>query len=457
MKKRILAMALATTLVFAGLTACGKSEETDTTSKTEDVVETDKEAETDTASSNEKEKFYIWSWNEEFQGMVENFFLKDHPEYADKYDFQYVITGTDAYQEKLDLAFEGSGADDAPDLLLLEADYIKKYVSTDNTLKMDDLGITAADYPDQYEYTITTAQDERDGSQKGLSWQAAPGEFIYRRSLAKKYLGTDDPVEVQKMISDWNSFLTVARKINSESNGETKVISGPDDAFRAYMSARTEAWVKDGKLSIDPKMEEYLEFNKILETEGLTNGTSQWSDAWAANAGNDSTFGYFGSTWFVQWTLMANSGDAETGTYGDWAMCQGPQWYYWGGTWVAAGKECSNKDLAAEIIRYFTCDEDAMYNYSVEKKDYVNNKTAIKRIIDDGKGSFDFLGGQEYYAVFSETADKIDTSIMTAYDQKINDAFAIEAKAYATGEKDKATAIADFKAAVLGQFADLSE
>ncbi|ROR29308.1 ABC-type glycerol-3-phosphate transport system substrate-binding protein [Mobilisporobacter senegalensis] len=457
MKKRIMALALTAVLVLGSLTACGKDDSKDAATKTDEVAETNKESDETDQTDTGKEKFYIWSWNDEFQGMMENFFLKDHPEYKDKYDFQYVITGTDAYQEKLDLAFEGSGAEDAPDLLLLEADYIKKYVSSDNTLKMDDLGITAADYPNQYNYTVTTAQDERDNSQKGLSWQAAPGEFIYRRSLAKKYLGTDDPAKVQEMIKDWDSFLEVARKISKESGGATKMLSGPDDAFRPYMSARTSAWVKDGKLTVDPKMEEYLEFNKILETEGLTNGTTQWSDAWAANAGNDSTFGYFGSTWFVQWTLMANAGDAETGTYGDWAMTQGPQWYYWGGTWVAAGKECSNKDLAAEIIRYFTCDEDAMYNYSVEKKDYVNNTAAIKRIIDDGKGTFDFLGNQEYYKIFAETADQIDTSIMTAYDQKINDAFHVEAKAYATGEKDKETAIADFKSSVIGQFAELTE
>ena len=36
-----------------------------------------------------------------------------------------------------------------------------------------------------------------DGSQRGTTWQATPGLFAYRRSIAKEVLGTDDPAEVQ--------------------------------------------------------------------------------------------------------------------------------------------------------------------------------------------------------------------------------------------------------------------
>jgi hypothetical protein len=43
----------------------------------------------------------------------------------------------------------------------------------------------------------------------GMSWQTTPGALFYRRSLAKKYLGTDDPTQVQMYLSDLPKFLEV--------------------------------------------------------------------------------------------------------------------------------------------------------------------------------------------------------------------------------------------------------
>ena len=54
----------------------------------------------------------------------------------------------------------------------------------------------------------------------------------------------------------------------------------------------------------------------------------------------------FYSTWGINFTLLGNSletpeaegGKAEAGNgiYGDYAVCEGPQPYYWGGTWICA-------------------------------------------------------------------------------------------------------------------------
>ena len=46
-------------------------------------------------------------------------------------------------------------------------------------------------------------------SQRGTTWQATPGLFAYRRSIAKDVLGTDDPAEVQTYLSDWDKFNDV--------------------------------------------------------------------------------------------------------------------------------------------------------------------------------------------------------------------------------------------------------
>ena len=85
------------------------------------------------------------------------------------------ITPSDdnAYQNNLDatlLKQESAAADDKIDLFLVEADYALKYVDTDYTMPIADLGITDADLANQYQYTKDIVTDSN-GVLKGVSWQ----------------------------------------------------------------------------------------------------------------------------------------------------------------------------------------------------------------------------------------------------------------------------------------------
>jgi hypothetical protein len=95
-----------------------------------------------------------------------------------------------------------------------------------------------------------------------------------------------------------------------------------------------------------------------------------------------------------------------------------------------------------------------MKKYCLGSKDYVNNTEAIKQIIDSGF-TFDFLGGQNHYALFQAQAGKINTKAMSGYDQNINIALDEQVQAYSTGKKDKATAVADFKKTVADKFPEI--
>jgi multiple sugar transport system substrate-binding protein len=52
-----------------------------------------------------------------------------------------------------------------------------------------------------------------EGVTKGFSYQATPGAFFYRRSMAQECLGTDDPDQVQAMVADIDKFVETAAKI----------------------------------------------------------------------------------------------------------------------------------------------------------------------------------------------------------------------------------------------------
>lgn len=465
MKKKLLSALLSTAMVASLLAGCGSdngaadnstndaaadnsaSTATDNTQTEAPADNTADASSGDAAASGDK--FYIYSWNTELGERLE-FVYEKYPEIKDR--IEYVNVGDSAiYQEKIDQLLQTPDAEDYPDMIAFEAGYIMKYTNSDFTIPVTDCGITDADMAEMYPYTITIATDQRNQSVKGLSWQACPGAFTYRTDLAESLLGVKTPEEMQAKIDTWDKFLDTAREIKEKSGDATRILSSNGDVVNTFMSNKTEPWVSsDGVFHMDPAMEEYMDVVQVLESEDLTQKTTQWSDEWNAGASTDAVFGYFGCTWFLHWTIKANcGGDAVgSGTYGLWNMCEGPASYYWGGTWLGATSGCSDTALAGQIMKTLCCDTEVMTKLSEETLDYVNNKSAMKSLSDSGKGAYDFLGGQDFISVFSPLAENVDVSWMSAYDQKVNELLDTQVTAYAKGEKDKETAIADFKTAV---------
>ena len=141
------------------------------------------------------------------------------------------------------------------------------------------------------------------------------------------------------------------------------------------------------------------------------NKTSLWSPEWSKDQGEDGkVFGFFYSTWGINFTLLENSlADASAeaavgnGGFGDWAVCEGPQAYYWGGTWICAATGTDNANLVKDIMYSLTCDSAIMKKITEDTQDYTNNMTAMGELADSDFQS-DFLGGQNHIALFAEAA-----------------------------------------------------
>ena len=336
----------------------------------------------------------IWCWNDEFQGRFNNYY----PEVASIAEDKSTTTLKDGtvvkwtinanennnYQNKLDEALlnqDSAADDDKVDIFLIEADYALKYVDSDYALDVKaDIGLTDADLAGQYQYTKDIVSV--DGSRRGTTWQATPGLYAYRRSIAKDVLGTDDPAKVQEALADWTKFDEVAAKATDKGY---KMLSGYDDAYRTFSNNVSAPWVNDNKeIIVDDNIMKWVDQTKTYTDKGYNNKTSLWSDAWAADQGPDGkVFGFFYSTWGINFTLAGNSlavkekdgGKLEVGNggYGDWAVCYGPQAYFWGGTWIAAAKGTDNAALVGDVLKAFCCDKDFGVQFTKDTQDYYNN------------------------------------------------------------------------------------
>lgn len=437
---------LALTLAASMLVGCGKVEGNTNTSKGE---------------TSEGRVVNIYSWNSEFQNLCQNYAEDLAKKHNVKLNFVTISSNNNAYQINLDEALAAKDTaidDDKVDIFLVEADYAGKYVKSDATLQIiQDIGLSEEDLSGQYQYTNDIVSV--DGVLKGVTWQATPGLFAYRRSIAKQVLGTDDPVKVQEMLKNWESFNDVANEMKQSGY---YMLSGYDDAYRAFSNNVTQPWVKNGRITIDNNITKWIEETKNYSDAGYNNGTKLWTPQWSADQGPDgNVFGFFYSTWGINFTLLGNAladSSAEqkvgNGLYGDYAVCEGPQTYYWGGTWICAANGTDNPSFVKDLMYRLTCDSETMKQITLDTQDFTNNENAMNEIANSDYKS-DFLGGQNHIALFAEAAKNIDMSNVTDYDFDMNEKIQQAMHKYFIGSSTYDMALEEFYTLIMEKYPEL--
>ena len=415
----------------------------------------------------------IWCWNDEFQSRFNDYYPEVSEIAADKSTttlkdgtvVKWTINANENnnYQNKLDealLSQDSAADDDKIDIFLIEADYALKYVDSDYVLDVKaDIGLTDDDLAGQYQYTkdIVTV----DGSQRGTTWQATPGLFAYRRSIAKDVLGTDDPAEVQTYLSDWDKFNDVATQAAAKGY---KMLSGFDDAYRTFSNNVAAPWVTGTTVTVDENIMKWVDQTKEYTDKGYNNKSSLWDSQWAADQGpTGKVFGFFYSTWGINFTLLGNSlADADgpqevgNGCFGDYAVCEGPQPYYWGGTWICAATGTDNAETIKDVMTKLTCDKEIDKQITLDTQDYTNNIEAMNEIANSDYQSA-FLGGQNHIALFAKSAEKIDMSNVGPYDQGCNEQMQNAFRDYFDGTIDIDAAKKNFETAIMELYPELTE
>lgn len=471
MKKKTLSTLLAVFMIAGMVAGCG-SQPADSTATSTDTANTEAVAETNTSAtteaavaetpSDEGKVLNVYCWNDEFQRRVKAHYPgyeevdATHGKIGDVEVVWNITPNADnAYQNNLDQALlnqESASADDKVDLFLVEADYALKYVDSDYTMPVADLGITDADTADQYQYTKDIVTDSN-GVLKGLSWQGCPGVMFYSREIAKEVFGTDDPAEVQKKVCDWDTYRETADELKAAGY---QIASSANDSYRVYSNNVTSKWVVDGKINIDDNIMKWVEVSKDLVDAGEVGTHDMWSDDWSKGFYPDGkVFGYFGPAWLVNFSMAADQ-EGSIGNQGGWAATEGPQGFFWGGTWICAATGTDNAATIKDIMLKLTCDEEIMKNIVVEDDDFVNNKPAMDAMAQDSSYSSQVLGGQNPLAMYCAGVEKLDLSNLSSYDQGCNEEFQRAMKNYFEGNATLEEAKDLFYKAVVEKYPELT-
>lgn len=472
MKKKIISALLCASMVATMVAGCGSDEsqadsnaaaDAGTTAPAAEEAEPATEAAvSDAAATDEGKVLNIYCWNEEFKSRI-----------ADHYPDYVVVDGTtgtigdvtvkwnitpsddNAYQNNLDatlLKQADAAADDKIDLFLVEADYALKYVDTDYTMPVADLGITDADLAEQYQYTKDIVTDSN-GVLKGLSWQGCPGVLFYNREAAKEVLGSDDPAEVQKAVSDWDTFNATAEQMKAAGYSMT---ASANDTYRVYSNNVTSKWVVDGKINIDDNIMKWAEDSKALVDAGETGTSELWSDDWKKGFYPEGkVFCYFGPAWLINFCMAAED-EGSLANIGGWGATEGPQGFFWGGTWICAANGTDNPSLVKDIMLQMTTNADIMKDIVVADDDFVNNKSTMEAMAADTSYQSKVLGGQNPLAMYCAGVEGLDLSNLSAYDQGCNEEFQNAMKNYFEGNATMDEALELFYKAVEEKYPELT-
>ena len=476
MKRKVLATVLAAAMVM-GLGACGGSSSstaaTDTadaaaesTAEAADTAESTAEAteETAAAAGDEGKVLKIEVWNEEFKSRITDHYPgyeavdETHGKIGDV-DVVWTITPSDdnAYQNNLDSILPGNvdaAADDKVDIFLIEADYALKYVDADANVAMTmaDLGINEEDLAKQYTYTQDIVKDA-DGMIRASSWQACSAGLIYNREIAKAVLGSDDPADVQEAVKDWATYNETAAKM---AEAGYKMAATVNDTYRVYSNNVAGPWVQDGKVVLDDNIKAWVDDSKAAVDAGETTTAELWSDDWSKGFFKDpgDVFCYFGPAWFFNFCMHEGEEEAIA-TDGGWGYCEGPQGFYWGGTWICAAQGTDNPTLVKDIILTMTTDNYVMKEIAQNDADCVNNKEVLAELSADESGNLALLGGQNPYEFLAAGAENVDMSNTSPYDQGCNEEFQGAMKNYFDGNATYEEALAQFNTAIVEKYPEL--
>ncbi|MFV0499760.1 MAG: ABC transporter substrate-binding protein [Bacilli bacterium] len=343
MKRKILASLTSVILCF-NLVACGGGEEAERSGEIGTADQSASEVSYDEPLPEDYEgTLTIWGWDDPYYNAITAGFNELYPNVT----FEYTPMANGDSLQKYQTAV--ASATELPDLPWAIVDSRAKLFELD---MWEDLSAEPYNFDinDVYDYThqkLLNSASEVCGIEQNLS----PAGYAYRKDLALEYLGTDDPEELEAMLSTWDDFAAKGAEVYEKSGGTVFMLQGPSDAQQFAREQDGKSWIEGDVIKVTDAIRNSLEIAVELRDNNATDNLEAWSPAWYASFGEGKHIFTGCATWSVPFNIEPN--DPEGETTGHWALMSAPGGNIsWGGTTTGISKTCEDKRLAWEFIKY---------------------------------------------------------------------------------------------------------
>lgn len=409
----------------------------------------------------------LLGWTDEQARMIEKY-IETHSDCGIHLNYDVIETTNGKYTTALDSALTGKSTNFVPDIYCAEAGFVLRYTQGG----MSSYALPYSDFISNLDTKISDAEiaqytvdlgTNKSNKIVGMAYQTTGGAFVYRRSVAKTVFGTDDSDTIKAKIGggsgEWTKFWEAAASCADKG---VAIVSGDSDLWHPVESSAEKGWIVDGQLHIDSNREAFLDYSKDLWDNGWSNKTTEWTDAWNTDAGGKGekpVLGFFGPAWLINYVLEPACDEGDN----DWAICESPVGFFWGGTWMLVNKDLKNDktdegkkklEAVSKIIEWITLDatEDGLqYQWANGMLDNAKDTVASKVVMDKSDGTLDFLGGINMFDYYVTANNNARVDLLTEYDDKITAMWRFEVNKYAEGLTTREQALNNFKYAAYSQ------
>ncbi len=344
-----------------------------------------------------------------------------------------------------------NGGEDIADLFTCRTQFVKAIVNNPNCyMDLSAEPFNAGEWTDQIEDYVVGVGTDTNGSLRALSWQCPVGGVFYRRSMAKEYFGTDDPVEIGKLFSSYESMIDAARTVKEKSGGQVYFNGNAVGDLSLAGMTGAGGYLLGNKLNTGEKIVNLFEYCKTMYDENLT-GKCYKNDAGIVSLTQENkVFSLMNATWALNFNIMPNYEDQA----GDWAVATPPETFTAGGTYVGISQATKYPEECYLFLKFILTNEDFVYDYATDFGDYVSNKAIQEKVgnmtteeaAELKLGIFEYLNGQNAYAYWNSQLEKgVDSSAFSPYDEYFQNYMQAAMEAYAAGSLSLEEALAQYK------------
>ena len=403
MKKKVLSVLLATTMVAAMLTGCGSSAPAADSSASAPAATA--EADAPAAASEGGNKLTVAAWDKGFnipalEAAAADFKANVNPDF----ELEILEQGQSSDVENA-ITLAGSSGDYSalPDIVLFQDHYIQRYVADypDAWVSIDDAGVNWDNVGAEKQSYSTI-----NGVHYGFPVDNGTAIFAYRTDLlAEAGYSIDDVTGCT-----WDEFIEIGKAVYAKTGKYLLCMDGDgNDLFYLMMQAEGESQWKDGKPSITDN-EKLVRIFNILATmakENVLYLANDWSDYTDQAISGDMVAGVCNGNWIIPTikNVPENSGKWEITSMP--TLDGGEGYAANGGSSLYITSNCKNQQLAKEFLAYtFGNGSTATYDDALRNGGVIGcvSTAAASDVYQEG---VEYFNGQAIYAKIVEMGSHV--------------------------------------------------
>lgn len=237
-----------------------------------------------------------------------------------------------------------------PDIVFFDQSFARRLMDLDGAwelLNKPPYNINPGDFSDFYVNRLLN----KNGDLVAVTGEVTIGGIAYRRDLAKQYLGTDVPEELEKMFPDWDSIVAKGLEVYNKSDGKVFMLGSPGEAFSMLeLQSSNQIFDQDGNYDLEVIRPEMEMTKKMLDNKVFDNKVATWSPEWFTGIDQGASIFYQSASWFGYGVAEPFDKDGS----GKWGIIKTPGGgaFVQGGAPIGISSSSKSKKAAWEFIKF---------------------------------------------------------------------------------------------------------